>query len=129
MEPLAGESGAQMVPQEGTPTAGVPTSALPLGSGLVMALQSALTPTMFMNNNIIQLDLEGLCPKLREVPHHITQTVAALYRSMEVPGALGMWLRSKTIATEGKHSLRNALEIARCCARSPLCRMQTCCAP
>lgn len=129
MEPLAGACGAQMVPQDGTPTAGVPTSELPLENRLAVALQSALTATMLMNNNIIQLDLEGPSPKLREVPHHITQTVAALCRSMEVRGALGMWLCSKTIATVCKHILRNALEIARCCARSPLCRMQQCCAP
>jgi hypothetical protein len=82
MEPLAGASGAQMVPQagmvpqDGTPTAGVPTSELPLVNKLATALQSVLTATMFMNNYIIQLDLEGPNATLREVPHHTTQTVA-----------------------------------------------------
>ena len=86
MEPLAGESGAQMVPQEGTPTAGVPTSELPLVNKLATALQSVLTATMFMNNYIIQLDLETPIPTLREVPHHITQTVASKCRSMGARG-------------------------------------------
>ena len=74
MEPLVGASGAQMVPQDDMPT-GAPTSELPVQRGLVMvmALQSAVTSTMYVNNNIIQLDLES---PLREVLHHITRIVA-----------------------------------------------------
>ena len=61
--------------------------------GMAAALKSAVTPTMFIKNSIIELDLES---KLREAPCPCAHPgICNASAAMRI--ARGMWLRQLTI--------------------------------